>query len=343
MTGLTQVDMASRPPTAPTDSQSASPLPSSTVSPQSSSSPTPSKATWNTGRDAVLFGAMDKLLADGELGSSNMPKAAGYEYLARVINEKFALTLSAVQVKYRLRNLRTDYTLIQRALSESGSGGMCSTTWVINAGDEEFWKKMKEVWFSYSLIFLNLSSCVSLTAASLGQKNSKVAALEGRPLPFYPKAHALWSGTVANGEHVLDPPGSVAKETVARNVPAQAGEECESDSSVQGEEVTLSTQEHSGRKRVRKAAMAFDERLLAAVDTMSHSVAAESKSSGALALAYVKKHFSKEAQLEAAVLFSDNKSAATVFLELDVDMRASYLARMARCPVALIFDEGRNE
>jgi hypothetical protein len=89
--------------------------------------------------------------------------------------------------------------------------------------------------------------------------------------------------------------------------------------------------------------MAFDERLLAAVDTMSHSVAAESKSSGALALAYVKKHFPKEAQLEAAVLFSDNKSAATVFLELDVDMRASYLARMARCPVALIFDEGRNE
>jgi hypothetical protein len=74
-----------------------------------------------------------------------MPKAAGYEYIRATVNRLFETNFSSKQIGNRVRNLRQEYSLIRKALRESGCGGMDEKTWTISPNDQGFWARMKEV------------------------------------------------------------------------------------------------------------------------------------------------------------------------------------------------------
>jgi Myb/SANT-like DNA-binding domain len=84
-------------------------------------------------------------MANGELGNSNLPKPQGLIYIASTLNSHFKTPFTAKQVQSRIRNLRRDYSLVKRALSESGSSGLCHKTWLVNRNHPDFWAQMREV------------------------------------------------------------------------------------------------------------------------------------------------------------------------------------------------------
>ncbi len=86
-----------------------------------------------------LFDGLLELKVQGELGSVNTPKTAGYRSLAKTIGSAFNFhELNESHVKTRLKTLRGEYTVLAKILATSGQGGMDETTWTINASNE-FW------------------------------------------------------------------------------------------------------------------------------------------------------------------------------------------------------------
>jgi hypothetical protein len=114
----------------------------------------------------------------------------------------------------------------------------------------------------------------------------------------------------------------------------------QNDESVQHYYVTNSGSEMEDalppRKRTRKAAPSFDDRLLTAVDKVAASMAGQGdreRSDIADAIKHIRGNFSKQAQVWAAVLFTEKKEVASVHLELDEDVRGAYLAEMLKRPL----------
>jgi hypothetical protein len=91
------------------------------------------------------------------------------------------------------------------------------------------------------------------------------------------------------------------------------------------------------RNRKRKAANYFDECLLSAVDKASSSTFAAKEagpSAVSRAIRDIRARFSKDAQVWAAVLFSKQVDVASIYLDLDEDVRADFLAAMLERPVS---------